>query len=628
MAIQSDGKIVVVGYVLGGGTYDFAVLRYTTAGVLDTTFSGDGQVTIDIDSEHDLAYSVAIQSDGKIVVGGVSGYASANAEFGLARLTSAGELDTSFSTDGKLEVGFGFGDDILGSVAIQGDGKVVAAGYGHNGTNFDVAVARVSTSGVLDTDFSDDGKVLVPVGDGHDYGYAVEVASDGDIVVAGSSHNGADDDVAVVRLTTTGVLDTAFDSDGLVTTAIGGGADVGRSLAIASDGDIVVAGSSNNGANEDVAVVRYTSAGALDTEFSADGKATFIVGSADDNGRAVAIQSDGKIVVVGESNNGANDDVAVLRLSAAGALDTGFSGDGTLTTGIGSGNDVGYGVAVASTGRIVVAGVSRGVDDDFAVVAYTGTSVPGAPTGLSGTAGNTQVSLSWSAPVDTGGSAITGYMVESSVDAGVSWSTVVADTGSTGTTYSATGLTNGATYTFRVSAINAVGTGTASGIASAVPVTTPGAPTGLSGTAGNTQVSLSWSAPVDTGGSAITGYMVESSVDAGVSWSTVVADTGSTDTTYVATGLTNGTTYTFRVSAINAVGGGGASSTSSAVPTAPPPPPPPPPPPTTTTTTPPPPTTTRPPPTTTVAPTTTTTHVPPTTTLQDGGIPPTPTYVG
>ncbi|MDP6480553.1 MAG: delta-60 repeat domain-containing protein, partial [Acidimicrobiales bacterium] len=388
VAVQSDGKIVVVGYVLGGGTYDFAVLRYTSAGVLDTTFSGDGQVTIDIDSEHDLAYSVAIQADGKIVVGGVSGYASANAEFGLARLTSAGELDTSFSTDGKLEVGFGFGDDISGSLAIQDDGRVVVAGYGHNGTDFDLAIARVTTAGALDTDFSGDGKVLVPVGAGHDYGYAVAVASDGDIVVAGSSHNGTDDDVAVVRLTTAGVLDTAFDSDGLVTTAIGGASDIGRGLAIAADGDIVVAGSSHNGANEDFAVVRYSAAGALDTLFDSDGKATFGVGPADDNGRGVAIQADGKILIVGESDNGANDDVAVLRLTAAGALDTGFSGDGSVTTGIGSADDVGYGVALASTGRIVVGGVSRGVDDDFAVVAYTGTSVPGAPSGLAATAGD------------------------------------------------------------------------------------------------------------------------------------------------------------------------------------------------------------------------------------------------
>ena len=122
IAIQSDGKIVAVGTTEN----DYALTRYTTAGQLDTSFSGDGKVSFDWNGI-DIAYSVAIQSDGKIVVAGVS-----DLNFALARYTTAGELDTSFSGDGKLTQDFG-NNDTAYSVAIQSDGKIVVAGRGGNG---------------------------------------------------------------------------------------------------------------------------------------------------------------------------------------------------------------------------------------------------------------------------------------------------------------------------------------------------------------------------------------------------------------------------------------------------------------------------------------------------------------
>ena len=193
--------------------------------------------------------------------------------------------------------------------------------------------------------------------------------------------------------------------------------------------------------------------------------------------------------------------------------------------------------------------------------------VPGAPTGLTATAsGTTAIDLSWSAPASTGGSAITGYKIESSSDGGSSWSDLVANTSNTTTTYAHTGLTAGTTRHYRVSAINANGTGTASNVDSATTGTTvPGAPTGLTATAsGTTAIDLSWSAPASTGGSAITGYKIESSSDGGSSWSDLVANTSNTTTTYAHTGLTAGTTRHYRVSAINANGAGTASNVDSA----------------------------------------------------------------
>ena len=195
---------------------------------------------------------------------------------------------------------------------------------------------------------------------------------------------------------------------------------------------------------------------------------------------------------------------------------------------------------------------------------------PGAPTGLTAKAdGTAAINLSWIAPSNTGGSAITGYRIEVSSDAGTNWTILVANTGSTATAYRHAGLPSGTTRHYRVSAINAQGTGPPSNVASATTSGTtanvPGAPTGLTAAAeGTTAIRLSWTAPSNTGGSAITGYRIEVSRDAGTSWVALVSNTQSTATSYLHTGLSPGTTRHYRVSAITAQGTGPVSNVASA----------------------------------------------------------------
>ena len=187
-------------------------------------------------------------------------------------------------------------------------------------------------------------------------------------------------------------------------------------------------------------------------------------------------------------------------------------------------------------------------------------AVPGAPTGLTATASGTDtISLSWTAPADNGGSAITGYKIEVSTDNETTWSDLVADTTSTATTYEHTGLAASTTRHYRVSAINSIGTGTASDVVNtttdAATATVPGAPTGLTATAsGSSTINLSWTAPTSTGGSAITGYKIEVSTDSETTWTDLVANTASTATSYEHAGLAGGTTRHYRVSAINGIG--------------------------------------------------------------------------
>jgi uncharacterized delta-60 repeat protein len=370
MAVQSDNKIVVVGFANNGANNDFAVVRYNSNGTLDTNFNGTGKVITPIGTGDDTAFGVALQSDGKIVAVGRSNNGS-NYDFGVVRYNTNGTLDTSFSTDGKLTTAMGTESDTAFGVAIQSDGKIVVSGRADTGTTTDFGVARYTTNGTLDTSFSSDGKLTTAIGTGNETGYCVAIQADGKIVVAGTSEGASNDDIAVARYTTNGTLDTTFSGDGKVTAAIGTGDDSGKSVKLQSDGNIVVAGDSHNGSNIDFAVVRFTTNGILDTSFNGTGKVTTAIGSGDDSADGMTLQDDGKILLAGNSYNGSNEDFAVVRYATNGILDTTFYGTGKVTTSIGSGVDIAYAVAMQSDGKIAVAGESHnGSNEDFALVLY------------------------------------------------------------------------------------------------------------------------------------------------------------------------------------------------------------------------------------------------------------------
>jgi uncharacterized delta-60 repeat protein len=188
----------------------------------------------------------------------ISIYVFSSSLFSISLASAAvGDLDTSFDTDGKVTTDFGASSDSASSIALQSDGKIVVAGYSYNGSNYDFAVVRYNTNGSLDTSFDTDGKVTTDFGAQSDYAKSVALQSDGKIVVAGYSYNGSNYDFAVVRYNTNGSLDTSFDTDGKVTTDFGASSDYAESVALQSDGKIVVAGTSYNGSNYDFAVVRY-----------------------------------------------------------------------------------------------------------------------------------------------------------------------------------------------------------------------------------------------------------------------------------------------------------------------------------------------------------------------------------
>jgi uncharacterized delta-60 repeat protein len=343
-------------------------------GDLDTSFGTGGKVITAIGSGDDRGSSVAVQSDGKIVVAGYS-WNGSNYDFALVRYAASGALDPGFGTGGRSITPIGTGDDYGQSLVVLSDGKIVVAGYSSNGSNHDFALVRYTAEGALDTSFGSGGSVTTAIGSGHDYGYSVAVQSDGKIVVAGSSSNGSNTDFALVRYTAAGALDASFGNGGKVTTDFGSSTDIGQSVAVQSDGKIVVAGYAlTNGYL--VALARYTPAGALDTSFGSGGKVTTWIGSSfNDRGYSVAVQSDGKIVVAGSSSNGSNTDFALVRYTASGTLDASFGNGGKVTTLISYPHSTARSVAVQSDGKIVGGGFSAGTGNgyDFALARYTST---------------------------------------------------------------------------------------------------------------------------------------------------------------------------------------------------------------------------------------------------------------
>jgi uncharacterized delta-60 repeat protein len=331
--VEGDERILAAGSSTINGNADFLLTRTFLNGNPDGSVGQDpidGHRTTPVGSGDDVAYAAAVYPNDKMIAAG-SSHNGANLDFALVRYEWFGQLDPTFDTDGLVTTAIGTGDDVAYAAAVQTDGKIVLAGKAGNGANDDFALARYNSDGSLDPSFNGTGKVVTPVGGGRDVIYSLKIQPDGKILVAGVSDNGANDDFALARYHPNGALDTSFDDDGIVTTAIGGGDDIAYSLAIQTGGKIVVAGSADNGADLDFAVVRYYPTGALDTTFDAlasgnlgkgsepllagDGKVTIAIGSGDDVARSVAIQTDNKIVVAGHAQNGSSDDFALLRLN-------------------------------------------------------------------------------------------------------------------------------------------------------------------------------------------------------------------------------------------------------------------------------------------------------------------------
>jgi uncharacterized delta-60 repeat protein len=319
--VQPDGRIVAVGTSHGTTTGDnIAVARYTADGSLDAGFGTGGQISTDLGTQADHGNAAALQPDGKLIVAGSTRDQTQGDNFVLLRYTTDGQPDASFGQAGMVSTDFGGKADSANAVVVQPDGKIVAVGTSHGTTSGDnIAVARYNADGTLDTGFGDGGRISTDLGTKADHGNAVALQPDGKVLIAGSTHDSMQgDNFVLVRYTADGKLDSGFGKSGSVATDFGGAADVANAVGIESDGRIVVAGTSHGDDNTDrIAVARYTRDGTLDSSFGRSGQATTEFGKKADQGRAVAVQSDGRIVIAGVTHDPVlGDSFALVRYRA------------------------------------------------------------------------------------------------------------------------------------------------------------------------------------------------------------------------------------------------------------------------------------------------------------------------
>lgn len=347
VTVQSDQKVIAA----GTNTDDFIVARYGTDGSLDTSFSSDGQVTIDMDGAADLAFDAAVQADGKIVIAG-SAYASGglNREVGVIRLNSDGSLDTSFSSDGKVMFGSCAGDvsDFGYALTIQPNGKIVIVGNTLCGSAYELmTVYRLNFDGSMDTTFSTDGMLTIDFGSAST-AFDVVVDADGKMVIGGRH----DSNFAAVRVNSDGTLDTSFSSDGKAAFDFAGGTDYSFSIALQTDGKILLSGVASN----NFGTLRLNPDGDLDTSFASSGKSSIDIGSSTtDYIRGILVLPDGKIVLAGYSAGR----FAIAKLTSAGVLDTEFDADGKLSISAIQSTaltDTAYSIALTTDGRLIVGG--------------------------------------------------------------------------------------------------------------------------------------------------------------------------------------------------------------------------------------------------------------------------------
>ena len=361
---QADGKIVLAGSVATDHGIDFVVCRLLADGSADPDFGTQGRAILAISPEDDFAYRMLIQPDGKILVAGTSvqgGYEQAC----VVRLLANGSLDPDFGNGGIFVDQAGGADCGAYALALQSDGKIVAAGYAYNdaATRLQCALWRLTSEGVLDTSFNTTGRRLshVTATTRDAYATAVAVQADGKIVTAGPAFTDTGMSQAsfgLLRCLNTGVLDTGFGGTGRLAVALSGYAVQAQGLALQSDGALVVAGfaeSGGVGGASAFAAARLLPNGSVDVDFGNTGWTLADFPGFADQAYDLQLDEDGRALLIGTTYT-TSSRIALLRLTTAGAPDTTFGAAGQAVLNSGTGDHRAYGATLAPGNRLLFAG--------------------------------------------------------------------------------------------------------------------------------------------------------------------------------------------------------------------------------------------------------------------------------
>ncbi|MGE0082662.1 MAG: hypothetical protein AB7U81_15385, partial [Thiohalomonadaceae bacterium] len=357
VALQADGKVVAAGCAQGASSQQ-AVVRLDPEGMPDAAF-GSGAI---VAGPEGCIHAVVVQPDGKLVTAGEL-HRDGNKYFALTRYLPDGSVDPAFSADPVGGAGGWFE-----ALALQQDGRLVAAGSVRDGSDTNLAVVRYESDGRLDSTFGSGGIVTTQLPD-DDWAQAVLVQPDGKILAGGFNGNFSTGNyqLLLVRYNADGTLDSSFGGDGIVTTSIWSGFEIVKDMALLPDGGVIVLTYNYS----DFVLVRYRSDGSLDTGFGSGGVVTTNMTDGEDRGEALGIQPDGKILVAGIGSGSSERFLALARYHPNGTLDWDFGTGGKALMTFPNFLFVSS-LALSPAGHVTIAGsyAVDGVDRDILVAQY------------------------------------------------------------------------------------------------------------------------------------------------------------------------------------------------------------------------------------------------------------------
>jgi uncharacterized delta-60 repeat protein len=334
IAVQKDGKILMLGNILNAGSLDYLIIRFNRNGTIDNSFNGAGHTIISNADWNDYPGAITIQKDGKIILVGSSEQLIDNSyksRFAVIRLNSDGSLDHSFNGNGKVFTSFGNTSAHAHSIALQVDGRIVVGGdsdKGFGGPNLDFAIARYLPNGVLDSTFSGDGKVITTIDNiNNERIFSVAIQPDGKIVGVGFTSKVALGNItqfAVIRYNANGVLDSSFNGNGIAVQNSSFGHDFGRAVIVQNDGKILVTGQTMDTAG--LKLVRHNSDGTPDNKFGTAGVVILNIDTA--SGWKLLLQNDKKVIIAATINDGGVSKFCALCIKENGLLDSSFGQNG------------------------------------------------------------------------------------------------------------------------------------------------------------------------------------------------------------------------------------------------------------------------------------------------------------
>lgn len=385
------------------------------AGTLDSTFGDGGIVWLKYPSSG--AYAVAAQPDGKIIVGGYTG--GSGGSFAVVRLLASGVPDPAFGTTGLVETKVGDVNLEVHAVAVQPDGRIVAAGFSRpTAGSFQFVVLRYMSNGAPDTAFGTDGVVMTSYPGRQAYAQSLVLLPSGKIVVAGYSEDATASgaNFEMIRYASDGSPDPTFGTAGRVTVDARGTDDRVGALALAPGGALVLAGSTKEtpslAGRYDMFATRVKDDGAIDPTFAVSGKFISAFGSGTQRASGVAVDGTGRVLLGGWFGGAAPDDFGVLRLTAAGALDPVFGEAGAAKTDFGGRGDRSVQLLLQDDGRIVALGTSGvGAQSDTYGTSFARYLPSGVTDPTFGTGGTTFIPPASNAQAGASGGALAGCSI-------------------------------------------------------------------------------------------------------------------------------------------------------------------------------------------------------------------------